>query len=129
MKQSSVSSRLHTLMSRSDGFLCAQIWSDVSDPLEHMVTRAWVDAAAHAAYRASEAARAFAALRPPAPLWENTAVQEWLSSEKVNNLGSGEFLARMIDPAESRSPNATPGAGVLAGGASHRAASGTWRDA
>src|SRR5687767_219393 len=79
--------RLHRLMSESGGFMSAQIWADVSETLEYMVTRAWVDAAAHAAYRASDAAKAFAANRPPVPLWENTAVQEWVSLSPVKDLG------------------------------------------
>ena len=89
--------RLHRLMSETDGFISAQIWSDVSDPLGMMVTRAWTDAAAHARYRASDAAKAFAANRPPVPLWENTAVQEWDSTTSIEALGNGAFLIRAID--------------------------------
>ena len=84
-------------MSETDGFVSAQIWSDVSDPLEMMVTRAWVDAPAHARYRASDAAKAFAANRPPVPLWDNTAVQEWDSTAAIETLGTGSHLIRAID--------------------------------
>jgi heme-degrading monooxygenase HmoA len=90
-------SRLHRLMSETEGFLSAQIWADVSDSLEYMVTRAWRDAVAHATYRASDAANAFAANRPPVPLWENTAVQEWDSTDASESLGTGSALVRAID--------------------------------
>jgi heme-degrading monooxygenase HmoA len=97
-------SRLHHLMSESNGFVSAHIWADVSDPLEYMVTRAWVDASAHAAYRASVAAKEFAANRPSVPLWENTAVQEWVSMTPIDSLASGDFLVRLVDTLESTSP-------------------------
>ena len=98
--------RLHQLMSKSDGFLSAQMWADVSDPLEYMVTRAWADAEAHAGYRASDAAKAFAANRPPVPLWENTAVQEWISISAIENFGAGYFVARAIVRADAGLPDA-----------------------
>jgi quinol monooxygenase YgiN len=88
--------RLHRLMSETDGFISAQIWSDMSVPLEMMVTRAWRDAAAHGRYRSSDAAKAFAAHRPPVPLWENTAVQEWESTAAIDAFGTGAFLIRGI---------------------------------
>jgi heme-degrading monooxygenase HmoA len=94
-------SRLHSLMSKADGFLSAQMWADVSDLSKYMVTRAWRDAEAHARYRASDAAKDFAANRPPTPLWENTAVQEWLSTVAVQSLGTGQFLARALTDASS----------------------------
>jgi hypothetical protein len=84
-------------MSETDGFISAQIWSDVSDALEMMVTRAWLNASTHARYRASDAAKAFAANRPPVPLWQNTAVQEWESTTSIGALGRGAFLIRAID--------------------------------
>jgi quinol monooxygenase YgiN len=96
--------RLHELMAATDGFLSAQMWADVSDSLEYMVTRAWVDAAAHCAYRSSDAAKAFAASRPPVPLWENTAVQEWISASQVKNLWAGNFLARRVQADEPGRP-------------------------
>src|SRR5262245_32483412 len=89
--------RLHRLMSETDGFISAQIWSDVSDTLEMMVTRAWMDAASHARYRASDVGKAFAANRPPVPLWENTAVEEWDSTTSIEALGTGAYLIRAVD--------------------------------
>jgi heme-degrading monooxygenase HmoA len=89
-------SRLHGLMAASPGFQDAQICAYLGNPSLYLVVRSWQDAAAHATYRASEAAREFAQDRPAVLPWENAAVQEWEAILTLHGQSSGDYLVRTL---------------------------------
>lgn len=83
---------LHSLMAKTPGFLDAQIGMYLGKPDQYVVTRRFVDAAAHYAYRASDAAKEFGAQRVVG-LYENQAVQEWEQGLETAGDTTGNFLA------------------------------------
>jgi len=92
---------LHSLMSQTPGFLDAQIWEYLGNPAQYLVVRAWTEGAAHAAYRASDLSKTFAASRPAHFIYENYAVEEWDCLLETAGSGAGDYLVwlrQSIDP-------------------------------
>ncbi len=83
---------LHSLMARTPGFIDAQICQFLGSPSGYWVQRAFENAAAHAAYRASDDAKEFTKVRPVG-LYENLLVQEW-ECENDGGPAGGGFLVR-----------------------------------
>jgi heme-degrading monooxygenase HmoA len=83
---------LHSLMSKSSGFLEAQIWEYLGNPGRYLVTRIWQSAAAHRDFRRTQAAIEFAAGRPSGFIYENLAVQEWQQVLENQGLYDGPCL-------------------------------------
>src|SRR5579875_310895 len=88
--------RLHGLMAAAPGFIDAQICAGIDDPSRYLVTRAWLNGEAHAAYRASPAQQDYARDRPPSLPWENLEVQEWQAILLADGSERGSFLIRSL---------------------------------
>lgn len=87
--------RLHSLMAAAPGFIEAQVCRYLGDPTRYLVTRTWADAAAHDAYRQSDAQRAFAAT-PAQGLYHNLLVQEWDEASAAHGTSRGLFVVRSV---------------------------------
>jgi quinol monooxygenase YgiN len=87
---------LHTLMSGTPGFVDAQICEYLGNPGQYLVTRTWADQASHQAYRQSEASKTFAASRPSHFIYDNLAVQEWLTVAETRGTAAGAYVVREL---------------------------------
>ena len=87
---------LHTLMSRTPGFVDAQICEFLGNPGQYLVVRTWQDQASHQAYRQSDASKQFAASRPAEFIYDNLAVQEWLVVAQTPGVASGDYVVREL---------------------------------
>jgi len=87
--------QLHGLMSQAPGFVSAQMWRYLGNATQYLVTRTWGSAAVHAAYRQSDAQKAFAA-NPAVGLWQNLLVQEWEDVQVAEGTSSGQFTVRNL---------------------------------
>lgn len=87
--------QLHGLMSQAPGFVSAQMSRYLGNAGLYLVTRTWADAAAHAAYRQSDAQKAFAA-NPAVGLWQNLLVQEWQDVQSAPGTSNGPFVVRSL---------------------------------
>ena len=104
---------LHSLMSKTEGFVEAQVWEFLGNPAQNLVVRTWTEEAAHKAYRASDASKEFAASRPSHFIYENYAVEEW--DCVIDTTGAGPvgdylvWLRQTIEPSTIASVLATAG--------------------
>jgi heme-degrading monooxygenase HmoA len=87
---------LHTLMSGTPGFVDAQICEYLGNPGQYLVVRTWVDQASHHAYRQSDASKEFAASRPAHFIYDNLAVQEWLTFAETPGVAIGGYVVREL---------------------------------
>ena len=84
---------LHTLMSKTPGFVDAQICEFLGNPGQYLVTRTWQDQASHQAYRQSDASKEFAASRPG---------QRCSTSDCVSSAPSFASMRKAREPAGPR---------------------------
>ena len=89
---------LHTLMAATQGFEHAEVCEYLGNPAQYLVVRTWRDRRAHMDYRASQAAKDFAASRPPGFIYDNLAVQEWDCLLDTVGAGKGGYLVRRLEP-------------------------------
>lgn len=87
---------LHTLMSQTPGFVDAQICEFLGNPGQYLVIRTWQDQASHQVYRQSEASKTFAASRPAHFIYDNLAVQEWLTVAETPGVAAGDYIVREL---------------------------------
>jgi hypothetical protein len=83
---------LHTLMAQTPGFLEAQVCEYLGNPAQYLVIRSWLGQA----YRASDASKTFAASRPAHFIYDNLAVQEWLTVAETPGTPAGDYVVREL---------------------------------